>query len=135
MIGFAVVAVRRFIGPREVYRKAPRQMRMEFWILVLSGIALASVPVLARDEAVRPAELLPWWPFVLTVVLWVFSAGAVWGQFNSLRERILALESTAVRKDTLADKLDTLSAQIQGLRALIERTERDSRDARHHSDN
>lgn len=132
MIGMAAYA-RRMIGPREVLQAAPVRMRVQFWFLVVSGIALATVPVLARGESMPSSSWVPYWPFIGTVILWTFSAGAVWAQFNSLKDRLVSLEGAVVKKDKLDDKLETMTAKIDALHRLLERSDRDWRDAHHGS--
>lgn len=130
----AVAAVRRVIGPREVLQAAPLRMRVQFWVLVISGVFLASVPVVAqRGDSVPPASWVPYWPFTATLALWVFSAGAVWAQFNSLRDRLAALESVVVRKDKLDDKIETINTKIDQLHELLKRSDREWRDSLHGS--
>jgi len=134
MIGFAVVAVRRWIGPLEVLQAAPLRMRVQFWVLVVSGVFLASVPVVAqRGDSVPPSSWTPYWPFVATVIVWVFSAGAVWAQFNALKEQISAVEAGGVRKDVLVEMLNALRTEIQAVRQLLERSDREWRDSLHGS--
>lgn len=149
MIGFAVVAVRRWIGPREVLQAAPLRMRVQFWLLVVSGVFLASVPVVAqRGESVPATASLPSWiPFlglVLAAIGWSFYAGSIWQQFDALKRRMadtdaavdkrfLALEAVVVRKDRLDDKLELMNAKIDQLHELLKRSDREWRDSLHGS--
>lgn len=120
MIGAVLVqTAQRWIGPREVLQAAPLRMRVQFWSLVVSGVVLATVPVLAGGESMPGPNWTPYWPFVATVTLWVFSAGAVWAQFNALKERLSRLEESAVRRDKLDDKLELMTAKIDALHEKI----------------
>lgn len=129
----AVVAVRRWIGPVEVLQAAPLRMRVQFWLLVGSGIALATVPVIARGEAVAVESWSTDWRFVSTVALWIFSAGAVWAQFNDLKARLAKLEASSVGKDKLDDKIELMTTKIDQLHELLKRTDREWRDSLHGS--
>ena len=124
---------RRWIGPREVLQAAPASMRLRFWVLVGSGVILATVSVVARGEDMPQASVLPWWPFVGTALVWAFSAGMVFAQFTSLKSRIESLEGAAVKKDVLAETLTGLRGEIAAVRALLERSDREWRDSLHGS--
>lgn len=122
-----------YISPRRVIQSAPLRMRVQFWGLVASGIALASVTVSARGEQGMPVPWTAYWPMFLAALTWVFSAGVVWANFNSFKLRIEALEASAVRKDKLDDKLETIHAKLDGIERLIESNRHDWRDALHGS--
>lgn len=143
-----VQQARRWIGPREVLQAAPLRMRVQFGVLVGSGVLLATVPVLAREEVRAVSSSLPAWvPYVglgLAIVGWIFYAGATWAQFNDLKghlaksdeahgKRFEALESVMVRRDKLDDKLELMTAKIDALYKLLERSEREWRDSLHGS--
>ena len=138
MIGFAVVA-RRFISPREVLQSAPLTMRVQFWGLVISGVAIATVTVSARGEIVQQAAWLPYWPVFVVTAGWLVSAGYVLAKFDAFKARLDALEATTqkafegtVKKDVLAETLAGLKADIAHVRQLLER-DRDWRDMHHGS--
>ena len=135
MIGMAYVTVRRWIGLREVLQAAPVQTRVLFWLLVVSGIGLASVTVSARGEIVQPTSWVSYWPFLAAVVTWAFLAGSVIARLNSIKDalekRVSALEGTVVRTDKLDDKLEIVNAKLDSLHKLLERSDRDWRDLHH----
>jgi len=128
-----VQQARRWIGPREVLQAAPPFMRVRFWLLVGSGVILATVSVVARGEDMPQASVLPWWPFIGTALVWAFSAGMVFAQFTSLKNRIESLEGEAVKKDVLAETMAGLRGEIAALRTLLEHSERAWRDSLHGS--
>jgi len=117
-----------YVSPRRVLREAPMKVRVQFCGLVVSGIWIASVTLSARGEDIQPSNFVTYWPMGVAMVTWAFSAGAVWAQFNALKNRIESLEGVTVKKDVLAETMNALRMEIRGLRDLLERdhTWRDS---------
>jgi hypothetical protein len=144
VIAFAVIA-RRVIGPREVLQAAPLRMRLQFWALVVSGVFLASVPVVAqRGESVPPASWANSWQFIASMVTWVFGAGLILGRMNGVKDtleskiaaidkRLTETEASTVKKDSLADKLATIDVKLDALHKMLEQSDRAWRDSLHGS--
>lgn len=123
----AVIQAKRYISPRIVLAAAPLKMRVQFWALVASGVWIASVTVSARAEDVPSQTWLNYWPVIFATLTWVFSAGVVWAKFDALKARLDSLEGVTVKKDVLAESINTLRTEIRGLRELLERDHRGQR--------
>lgn len=123
------------IRTRDVLDAAPWVVRVQLWCLAVLGLLIvASVRVYARaGGGMADVPITSWWPFVLAVLSWIFSLGVWWAQVSALKDRVTAVEATAVRKDTLNDKLETLAVQIEAVRQLLERSDREWRGSLHGS--
>ena len=144
MIGMAYVAVRRWIGPREVLQAAPWQMRVQFWVLVASGVAIATVTVSARGEIVQQTNWIVYWPMAVWIASTLVAAGYLLAKFDALKDtmakneaattgRLDALEAATVKKDVLAEMLAGLKSDIAHVRELLENNSRGWRDLHHGS--
>lgn len=118
MIAFA------YVSPRRVLRQAPFAVRVQFWVLVGVGVAMASVPVLARGDGPPSGDWLSA-SSVFSVALLVFNLGVTWQQLSEQKRRLEVLESqtpqTYVRKDVAAEQYAALLAAIEALRDEVKR--------------
>ena len=144
MIGMAYVTVRRWIGPREVLQAAPFKMRVQFWLLVASCVAIATVTVSARGEIVPQTNWIAYWPMAVWIGSTLVAGGYLLAKFDALKDtmlkesvainaRIDALHATKVNKDVLAETLAGLKSDIAHVRELLENNSRGWRDLHHGS--
>ena len=80
-------------------------------------------------------QVVPYWPMVAAIIVWIFSAGMLLGKFNALKDslerRLGALEATVVRADKLDDKLEVMAAKIESVHKLLEQSDRNWRESLH----
>lgn len=125
---------------RDVLDAAPWMVRAQLWCLAFLGVLiLASVRVYARaGGSMTNVPITSWWPFVLAVLSWAVSVGVWLSQVAELKKRadgtdarLLAIETTFVKRDKLDDKLETMAAKIEAVHKLLEQSDRNWRESLH----
>jgi len=108
------------MSPFRVYRAASTAVRWHVWATVALVCLVMTVPLLARSEENRQADLFTPQNLLAAAGI-VYGVGMLVQELRAVKKQLADAERTYVRADVVELRFRSLLAELQALRDVVER--------------